>query len=79
MKNEKEIKEPYRPEDTPNPPQIIDPNRPNNEAGDKGPVKAERKSPAKQSDKKETKPDDDSTSEKRLGESESEITDETTI
>ncbi|HEY0743108.1 MAG TPA: hypothetical protein VGD40_16685 [Chryseosolibacter sp.] len=79
MENEKEIKEPYRPEDTPNPPQIIDPNRPNNEAGDKSPVKAERKSPAQQSDNKETKPGEDSKKEKLLGESETEITDETTI
>lgn len=80
MGNENEIKEPYKPENTPTPPQIIDPNKRNDEPGEKQPVKAEKKStPAQQSDRKNAKPVDAEEKEKLLGESETEITDETTI
>jgi hypothetical protein len=80
MEREKEIKEPYTPENTPNPPQIIDPNKQNDEPGEKAPLKAEKKStPDHKSDLKNTKPGDAPDKEKLLGESETEITDETTI
>ena len=80
MENEKEIKEPYRPENTPNPPQIIDPNRRPDESTEKEQVKAEKKSsPDQQPDRKNTKPGESEKKEKLLGESETEITDETTI
>ena len=78
MENEKEIKEPYKPENTPNPPQIIDPGKQNNEPG-KEPVKAEKKSsPDQQPDRKSKKPGESEKKEKLLGD-ETEITDETTI
>lgn len=80
MENEKEIKEPFKPENTPNPPQIIDPNKRNDEPGENEPVKAEKKSkPEQQPDRKNAKPGDVEKNEKLLGESETEITDETTI
>jgi hypothetical protein len=80
MENEKEIKEPFKPENTPNPPQIIDPNKQNDGPEEKAPLKAEKKStPDHKSDPKSTKPGDGLKKEKLLGESETEITDETTI
>jgi hypothetical protein len=79
MKDEKEIKEPFKPENTPNPPQIIDPNKRNDEPGEKEPVKAQKKStPDEQSTRKNMKPGDSEKKEKLLGD-ETEITDETTI
>jgi hypothetical protein len=80
MKNEKDIKEPFPAENTPNPPQIIDPNKRNDEPGEKEPVTAEKKStPGEQPERKNEKPGDAKKEEKLLGESETEITDETTI
>ena len=80
MEKEKEIKEPYKPENTPTPPQIIDPNRRPEEPSDKEPVKAEKKStPDQERDRKNAKPGESENKEKLLGETETEITDETTI
>jgi hypothetical protein len=81
MENEKnKIKEPFTPDNTPNPPQIIDPNKRNDEPSGKAPMKVE-KSPSAQekSDRKNQKPSSPKKEEKLLGESETEITDETTI
>ncbi len=79
MDKEKNIKEPYRPEDTPNPPQIIDPNRRNDEPDEKSPMRGEKKSPTGQHEENDSKPAESEKKEKLLGESETEITDETTI
>jgi hypothetical protein len=79
MENEKKIKEPYRPEDTPNPPQIIDPNRRNDEPGEKNPVRGEKNGPSNEQKETESAPAENGKKEKLLGESETEITDETTI
>jgi hypothetical protein len=76
MKDEKKnIKEPYAPESTPNPPQIIDPSRQNEQGERDQPLKTqptnhdgEHKNNNKPAPKK-----------KLLGESEIEIDDETTI
>jgi hypothetical protein len=77
MKQDKnKIKEPYSPEHTPNPPQIIDPSLPKERNERDEPVenrgKDKQQGTDSQKPKKEKKP-------KLLGESETEIDDETTI
>jgi len=80
MENEKEIKEPYTPENTPNPPQIIDPNRRPEDPSEGEPVKAEKKSkPDQHPDRKNTKPGEAEKKEKVPGAPETKISDETTI
>jgi hypothetical protein len=65
--NGKNLQEPYTPEQTPNPPQTMDPN----ERQAEQPVNEKQKSPARKEDHKKPKP-------KLLGD-ETEIADETTI
>jgi hypothetical protein len=76
MKNDKQkIKEPYPPENTPNPPQNIDPNLQGERENQSKPVENKRPD----NDQKEQSKNPESTKPKLLGESETEITDETTI
>jgi hypothetical protein len=76
MKNDKQkIREPYPPENTPNPPQNIDPNLPGERENQNKPV--ENKRPG--NDQKEQNKKSVNAKPKLLGESETEITDETTI
>lgn len=73
--DKKKIKEPYHPEHTPPPPQIIDPSMRKERNEPDEPVegrKNEKRQPDSGQKKKEEKP-------KLLGESETEIDDETTI
>jgi hypothetical protein len=57
MDDTKKIKEPYTPENTPNPPQIIDPIKRNEEPGANEPIKANKKGPAESKSKeKDAKP-----------------------
>jgi hypothetical protein len=81
MKNEKDkIKEPFNPENTPTPPQIIDPNQRNDEPSEKNPRKVDQSpSPKDKSDRENQKPSNPKKEEKLLGETETEITDETTL
>jgi hypothetical protein len=77
MKQDKnKIKEPYPPENTPSPPQIIDPNQRKERNEDDMPIENRQKNNAggenKSTQKGKEKP-------KLLGESETEIDDETTI
>lgn len=79
MENEKnKIKEPFAPQDTPEPPQIKDPNRRTDEPSQKEPMNAKSPAPEK-ADEKKSSPGKEKKGEKLLGESETEITDETTI
>jgi hypothetical protein len=75
-KKEKNIKEPFPPDQTPNPPQIIDPSRANEQGEGQKPLKTDPKNQA--SENKGTG-NAKSGSKKLLGESETEIDDETTI
>ena len=76
MKNQKDkVKEPFSPEATPNPPQIIDPSRENERGEGKQPIKTDPKN--QQEEKKDRS--QESPKKKLLGESETEIDDETTI
>ncbi len=86
MENDKnKNQEPFRPEETPNPPQIVDPNRPHEQGERKEPVKSEGRQntrggtgqPAKEFEQPEKAQKEEG--KKLLGESETEITDETTI
>ena len=87
MDNKKDkIKEPYSPEQTPNPPQVIDPNRMNEQGEKQRPVEnkqgaANRADPKNenQSNRKDADKDQNKKGEKLLGESETEIDDEATI
>ena len=85
MENKKDkIKEPYPPEQTPNPPQVIDPNRRNEEGEREAPVEnkqGSRNDPRNEGEQVGRKPDNEENEkkEKLLGESETEIDDETTI
>ena len=75
MKDErKNIKEPYQPGHTPNPPQIIDPSKPNEDGKKESPVENKRRD---ESDKQSENPKLEKP--KNLGESEHDIHDETTI
>jgi hypothetical protein len=78
MKDQKEkVKEPFSPEATPNPPQIIDPSRGAEQGETEQPLKTQPKN-----QQSEQKPDQQSKAQpkKKLpGESETEIDDETTI
>jgi hypothetical protein len=75
MKDErKNIKEPYQPDHTPNPPQIIDPSKPNEDSKKESPVENKRRD---ESDKQSENPKLEKP--KKLGESEPDIHDETTI
>jgi hypothetical protein len=76
-KQKEKIQEPYSPDHTPEPPQIIDPSRGEQPKREPDPnmdvnKKEDRKKPSDAESKKEKKP-------KLLGESETEIEDETTI
>lgn len=78
MENEKDrnkIREPYTPEGTPNPPQIIDPSY-KEEQRDKSTSASNKQQPG---DKREPTAGDKKEKKKILGESETEINDETTI
>ncbi|HEY0655393.1 MAG TPA: hypothetical protein VGD65_19800 [Chryseosolibacter sp.] len=83
MENEQnKVKEPFSPHETPAPPQIIDPNKRPDEPAKDNPMNAGKRSSADQSERKASKPGDqkeEKKEEKLLGESETEITDETTI
>jgi hypothetical protein len=79
MEDDKKIREPFTPENTPNPPQIIDPNKRNDEANEKAPRKTAKPSAENKPERQDQKPDRSEKKEKLLGESETEITDETTI
>jgi hypothetical protein len=71
-KNDKnKIREPFPPEETPNPPQIIDPNIRNERNEPNGPVDKKKQKPAPDNEQQQD-------SGKRLGDP-TEITDETTI
>jgi hypothetical protein len=76
MKDEQnKIKEPYHPDKTPNPPQIIDPSKRNEDDRKEAPVEnkqRENKNESQSENPKLEKP-------KQLGESEPDIHDETTI
>jgi hypothetical protein len=73
MKHKKKIEEPFDPERTPEPPQLKDPSMRRNEG------QGDSSGPAgdKRSNENKTKPKDEKP--KLLGESETEIDDETTI
>jgi hypothetical protein len=74
MKDErKNIKEPYNPHQTPDPPQIIDPSKRKEEGNKEAPVENKNQNHSAQSEKSEQKKT------KRLGEDEPDIHDETTI
>jgi len=80
MENEKDkVREHYSPEHTPNPPQTVDPSlRKERNEPDKpveSPEGSDRRKPSDEDEKKEKAGE----GEKRLGESETEINDETTI
>lgn len=75
----KKIKEPFTPENTPTPPQIIDPNQRNDEPAEKAPMKVSKRPASETSERGNQKPGEPKKEEKLLGESETEITDETTI
>jgi hypothetical protein len=80
MEDEKnKIKEPFTPENTPNPPQIIDPNKRNDEPTEKNPMKTSKGPASEKTERANQKPAEPRKEEKLLGESETEITDETTI
>jgi hypothetical protein len=66
------VKEPYTPESTPTPPQTIDPSRKPEEE-----LKNNREEPVKKGNAE--KPGETKEGKKLLGESETEVTDETTI
>jgi hypothetical protein len=70
-KDRDKIKEPYTPENTPNPPQVMDPNLRNERGETAGTNDKKRAAPAEREEKKES-------SGKKLGD-QTEITDETTI
>jgi hypothetical protein len=74
MKDEtKNIKEPYNPHQTPNPPQIIDPGKRNEERNKEASVENKNQNQSDKSENAEQK------KAKRLGEDEPDIHDETTI
>jgi hypothetical protein len=77
MKDQKDkVKEPFPPEATPNPPQIIDPSKESDQGKSKQPLKTQPKNQqaGHKSDQSKSQP-----KKKLLGESETEIDDETTI
>jgi hypothetical protein len=77
MDNKKDkIEEPYSPDHTPNPPQIIDPNNRDEQPGNE-PVQA-KKSPSQDVKAKNQKPGEPEKKEKLLSE-DADISDETTI
>ena len=71
----KNIKEPYQPEHTPNPPQIIDPSKGNEDGKKEAPVENKQRNDKNESQSQNPKLEKP----KRLGESEPDIHDETTI
>jgi hypothetical protein len=75
--DKKKIKEPYPPENTPSPPQIIDPSGRKEKNEDDRPIEG-RPQNQKETDRQPVKKDQEKTK-KLLGESETEIDDETTI
>jgi hypothetical protein len=73
MKNKKKIEEPFDPQNTPEPAQVMDPNKRKEEQDKRNsPANTAGQSQQPQKQKDEAKP-------KLLGESETEIDDETTI
>lgn len=68
MKKENKIREPFKPEDTPRPPQIIDPE-----------VKSARKNPGEEKKEKSSTGDKDKSGKSGLLSDQAEINDETTI
>lgn len=78
MKNEKDkIKEPFTPENTPNPPQVIDPNKRNDDPGEKQPRKMQKgPSSDDQSQPKKEKPETAEGKEKVSAETGNGVTDE---
>lgn len=78
MENDKnKIKEPFTPENTPNPPQIIDPNKRNDEPAEKTPMKTDKGPSAKEKSERKNQKPASPAKEAKVGESESEISDET--
>lgn len=79
MKDErKNVQEPYRPESTPTPPQVIDPSRHPGE-NDSSNEKQQGKNATPSNEKEQRKNEKGEAKEKLLGESPTEIDDETTI
>lgn len=83
MRNDKnKIQEPFSPEHTPNPPQIIDPSGKDQHNPKENPVKEEPRNsskPAGEEKSKETKKPSEGASKNKLMSEETEISDETTI
>ena len=79
MKDErKNIKEPYQPDNTPNPPQIIDPSKRNENNEREAPVENKQRDANQQSQEQKAQPKTKEEKPKRLGESQPDINDETT-
>lgn len=78
MDNKKnKVEEPYSPENTPNPPQIIDPNNRGEEGGN-NPVETKRNPAAESKSERTERPATKEKKEKLLNE-DADITDETTL